>query len=312
MKQIWITKANAPLTVKEQEDPGLYPDAPPFPAVVGYEVSGVVDATGPDAKEWQGKAVVTMTKFGGYSDTVLVNKAFLFEKPAYLSFVMIYVQGGLRKNQTLLIHNAGGGVGLAAIDIARHLGAKTIGTASARKHEDLKARGCDHCIDYRTENVSEQVLKITNGKGVDLIMDPMGDNWTGNYNLLKKTGRLGVFGASSLTGFSNFLPVKAFQFVNFIIQMPKWSPLQLMNDNRGVFGTNMGHMFDMVDELSEHMNTILAGADKNGWVRPAVDNVFTFEQVNEAHQYIEDRKNYGKVMLVPTQALLDEYKASKQ
>src|SRR3569623_2902110 len=135
---------------------GLYPDAPNLPCVVGYEVSGVVDAGGADADQsWLGKAVFGLTRFNGYSDTVVVPENQIFLKPEALSheqaaaipvnyltaWQLLVVVGSLSADETVLIHNAGGGVGLAAIDIARHIGATIYGTASASKHEFLKARG---------------------------------------------------------------------------------------------------------------------------------------------------------------------------
>src|SRR5215218_4776864 len=140
---------------------GLYPDAPKPPYVVGYEVAGVVDATGPNAKpDWIGREVFALTRFGGYADTVVVTEAQIFDKPAALTFEqaaalpvnyltawqLLVVVGSLAPTDTVLIHNAGGGVGLAAIDIARHIGARIIGTASSHKHAFLKQRGVHETI----------------------------------------------------------------------------------------------------------------------------------------------------------------------
>ncbi|KAJ3313187.1 hypothetical protein HDV04_002363 [Boothiomyces sp. JEL0838] len=302
---------------------GLYPDAPSFPTTMGYEVAGVVDKTGPDATELLNKRVVAFTRFNSQQEYAVTPKSYTFVIPDSLSFidaasilvvyttawVLIYEMGGLRKDQTVLIQNAGGSVGLAAIDIALHLGAKTIGTASGRKHDFLKSHGLHHAIDYRTENVRNRVLAITEGKGVDLIIDPIGGKeWNVNYSLLKKTGRLGMFGASSLSdlGEMNIIS-KAFAFLNFLFNMPKWSPLKLMDDNKGVFGVNLGHMFDMLEEYRGAIQGILDGVE-SGWVRPVVDSVFAFEDVGAAHQYMEDRKNTGKIILVPTKESASSWK----
>ena len=117
---------------------GLYPDAPKLPAVVGYEVAGTVDAVGPQADPaWIGRDAFALTRFGGYADTVVVPQGQVFGKPAGLSFEqaaaipvnyltawqLLVVMGALKREETVLIHNAGSGVGLAAIDIARHVGA---------------------------------------------------------------------------------------------------------------------------------------------------------------------------------------------
>src|SRR6266481_347839 len=128
---------------------GLYPDAPPKPCVVGYEVSGVVEAVGDGVDQTViGKPVIAMTHFGGQAELVVSPLKQIFEKPEQLSFeqgaaipvnyltawALLVTMGGLKKEESVLIHNAGGGVGLAALDIAKHIGAKTYGTASASKH----------------------------------------------------------------------------------------------------------------------------------------------------------------------------------
>jgi synaptic vesicle membrane protein VAT-1 len=106
--------------------------------------------------------------------------------------------GGLKASETVLIHSAGGGVGIAATQIAKHVGAKVIGTASAGKHGELSALGVDHLIDYRTEDFEERAREITGGRGVELVLDAVGgDSLKKGYRLLAPTGRLGAFGASS-------------------------------------------------------------------------------------------------------------------
>jgi NADPH:quinone reductase-like Zn-dependent oxidoreductase len=293
---------------------GMYPDRPSTPCVVGYEVSGTIDKVGPDAdSSLVGKDVVSLTKFKGYADTVITEQHHCVIKPKNLSFVdaasipvvfltawmLIYVQGGLRQGQTILIQNAGGAVGLAAIDIAKHIGAISIGTASGRKHEFLKKRGLNYAIDYRTEDVSKRVMELTKNVGVDLIIDPVGDSWQQNYNLLRHGGRIGFFGASTLSdlGGSNIIS-KLFGLVKFFFSLPRWSPLALMDVNRGVFGLNLARMWND-DRLNAMLQTMVDG-HKEGWVRPHVDKVFAFDQVMDAHMYIENRQNIGKVILVPT------------
>ena len=168
---------------------GLYPDAPKLPCVIGYEVSGTVDATGPDVDpSWVGRDVFALTRFGGYSDVVIVPQKQAFAKPASLSheqaaaipvnyltaWQLLVVMGALRPEETVLIHNAGGGVGLASIDIARHIGATIYGTASSGKHAFLMQRGLHEAIDYRTKDWAVELDRLTNGKGVALITDPLG------------------------------------------------------------------------------------------------------------------------------------------
>jgi len=290
---------------------GLYPDSPPKPCVMGYEVSGVIEGAGDGVEnEWIGKAVVAMTRFGGQSDLVVVNATQLFEKPRNLSFeegaaipvnyltayALIVVMGSLHEGESILIHNAGGGVGLAALEIAKKIGALTFGTASPSKHQFLAERGLDHPIDYRGQDWLPILKDLTHGRGVDLILDPIGGaHWKKSYAALRHTGRLGMFGVS--TASANGLTGKL-KLVKAALQMPRFHPLGLLNKNRGVFGLNLGHMWHEPDKVRVWMQEILKGVDE-GWIRPHVDRSFTFDQAGEAHKYLEQRKNIGKVVLIP-------------
>lgn len=240
MRQVWITKAGAPevLQVKEAPDPkpgpgqvtvrveaaginfadimarmGTYPDLPGIPYVVGYEVAGKVETLGDGVDpSWAGKDVLTLCRFGGYSDIVCLPVGQVFERPEgmdaltgaalpvnYLTaWQLIVAMGGLKPYETVLIHSAGGGVGIAGVQIAKHIGAKVIGTASEGKHDYLKSIGVDHCIDYRKQDFAEEVKRITNGRGVELICDAVGgDYWKKGFGILASTGRIGMFGAST-------------------------------------------------------------------------------------------------------------------
>ena len=290
---------------------GLYPDAPKLPMVVGYEVSGVIESTGEGVdSDWKGQEVGAGTRFQGYSDLVVVPVKSIFEKPPSLTFEqaaalpvnyvtafqLLVVMGSLKKDESVLIHNAGGGVGLAALDIAKNIGAITYGTASSGKHDFLKQRGLDHAIDYRTEDWFRKLQELTDGKGVELVIDPLGGtSWKKSYKALRATGRLGMFGISVATEYG--LGAKL-SLLKVALQMPWFNPVGLMNANKSVFGVNLGHMWDEQEKVRSWMQTILQGVDE-GWVQPHVDKAFPLDQVGEAHAYIEARKNIGKVVLVP-------------
>lgn len=290
---------------------GIYPDCPPYPCVVGYEVAGTVSAVGEGVdKTWQGKAVLALTDFGGYADKVAVAADYIWEKPESLSMQeaaaiplnyitawgLLIAMGGLDASETVLIHNAGGGVGLAALDIARHIGATTIGTASARKHDFLKDRGLDHAVDYRTGDWAAQVKRITGGRGVELVIDPIGGkSWKDSYKLLRATGRLGMFGISSAS--ASGLKGKL-NLVKLFATAPFYHPAKLIPGNVGVFGINIHNMYDEPAKMRGWMTHLLAGVEA-GWLRPHVDNSFALQDVGEAQAYIEARKNIGKVVLIP-------------
>jgi NADPH:quinone reductase-like Zn-dependent oxidoreductase len=290
---------------------GLYPDGPPKPCVMGYEVSGVVDAVGKDVNSsFLGKSVVALTRFGGQSEMIAVKATQIFEKPEKLTFeqaaaipvnyltayALIVVMGSLHEGESILIHNAGGGVGLAALDIAKKIGAVTYGTASSGKHKFLTERGLDHPIDYRNQDWQPQLMQLTNGRGVDLIIDPIGGvHWKKSYASLRHTGRLGMFGVStaSANGISGKL-----KMLKAVVQMPRFHPLGLLNKNRGVFGLNLGHMWHEPEKVALWMRDILRGVEEE-WIQPHVDQAFSFDDVGKAHRRLEERKNIGKVILIP-------------
>ncbi len=290
---------------------GLYPDGPKKPCVMGYEVAGMVEKVGEGVdRELLGKAVVAMTRFGGQSEKVVIPADQMFPKPESLSFEqgaaipvnyltaygLLVVMGALQRGESVLIHNAGGGVGLAALDIAKKIGATTYGTASPGKHAFLRERGLDHPIDYRNQDWLPVLKELTSGRGVELVIDPIGGgHWKKSYAALRTTGRLGMFGVSSAS--ANGLKGKL-KLLKAAAQMPRFHPLRLLNKNRGVFGLNLGHMWHEPEKIASWLTAILEGVSE-GWIRPFVDKVFPFEEAGEAHSYIEERKNKGKVVLVP-------------
>lgn len=290
---------------------GLYPDAPKAPCVVGYEVSGAVDAAGPAARQdWIGREVFALTRFGGYADTVVVPETQIFAKPASLSheqcaaipvnyltvWQLLVVMGSLSADETVLIHNAGGGVGLAAIDVARHIGARIFGTASAGKHTFLKERGLHEAIDYRSKDWPTELARLTDGRGVELIIDPIGgSHWKKSYKALRSTGRLGVFGVSVASDSGKLASLK---LIGTALGMPFFHPLSLMNLNRAVFGVNMGHLWHEPEKIRSWADALIDGVAA-GWVRPHVDKAFPFDRAGEAHAYLEARRNIGKVVLTP-------------
>jgi len=290
---------------------GLYPDCPPKPCVMGYEVAGVVDEAGAAVDQnLLGQSVIAMTRFGGQSEFVVVKPMQMFPKPEALTFeqgaaipvnyltayALLVVMGGLREGESVLIHNAGGGVGLAALDIAKHIGATTYGTASPGKHDFLRERGLDHAIDYRNQDWLPVLMDLTKNRGVELVIDPIGGaHWKKSYRALRHTGRLGMFGvsAASASGIAGKL-----KMLKAVVQTPRFHPFGLISKNRGVFGLNLGHIFHEPEMVALWTQEILRGA-ATGWVRPHVDRAFPFAEAGAAHTYIESRRNTGKIVLVP-------------
>ncbi|HYW06617.1 MAG TPA: medium chain dehydrogenase/reductase family protein [Longimicrobium sp.] len=338
MRQVWITKRGGPevLGLREAPDPqpgdgevrisvasagvnfadvmarlGLYPDAPPLPAVVGYEVAGTVDRVGPGvAGVREGDRVAAFTRFGGYSSSVVVAAAQAIPLPDTLSFekgatipvnyltawIMLVHLGCVRRGDRVLVHAAAGGVGQAALQICGWRGAEVIGTASASKHERLRAMGAAHVIDYRTHDFEAEVKRITGGRGVDVALDAVGgDSFRKSYRSLAPLGRLYVFGASSMaTGARRSLMAA----LAGLARMPRFHPLGMMNGNRGVHGVNLGHLWGGADLLARMLGEIMERV-ADGTFDPVVDRSFPLERAGEAHSYIQERRNFGKVLLAP-------------
>jgi synaptic vesicle membrane protein VAT-1 len=292
---------------------GLYPDLPKIPVVPGYEVAGRIDAVGEGVDPAGiGRNVFALTRFGGYADVVCAPTSRIFPRPEGMSaeegaaipvnyltaWQLIVVMGGLKAGETMLVHSAGGGVGVAATQIAKHTGAKIIGTASAAKHQELLALGVDHLIDYRTEDFEKRTREITQGRGVELILDAVGgESLKKGYRLLAPTGRLGMFGASSAatnkTG-------GVLGMMSMVARTPwlQFNPLSLMNANKGVFGVNLGHMWDEADRIAGWMNQLIQLWEQ-GAIKPRIARTFSFSEAAAAHHFIQDRSNIGKVLLIP-------------
>lgn len=290
---------------------GLYPDAPPLPAVVGYEVAGRVASVGDGTRALpEGSRVLAMTRFGGYADKVVVPSLQVAAIPEGLSFaeaaaipvtyltawLCLVELGHVRAGHRVLVHAAAGGVGQAAVQICRAFGAEIIGTASPSKHARLREAGVAHCIDYTSQDFEPAVLELTGGRGVDIVLDSVGGaSAKKSYRVLGPMGRLFIFGVSALAPGKRRSIVAALRGV---LAMPRFGAIRLMNDNRGVFGVNLGHLWDRAEDLRQMLEAILARVE-SGELRPVVDRTFTFEEASAAHAYLQDRKNFGKVVLVP-------------
>jgi NADPH:quinone reductase-like Zn-dependent oxidoreductase len=208
---------------------------------------------------------------------------------------MMLFTGNLRPRSKVLIHSAAGGVGLAAIELAKTRDCEIFGIASKSKHAFLTERGCQHPIDSDADYVAE-IRALTNGRGVDLVLDPVGGkSWTEGYALLAPAGRLVAFGLSAAASGKKRSLLHA---LGQVVQVKKWSPMKLMDDNKAVQGVNMGHLFGELEMLVEQFEA-LVGLYEAGKIKPHVDRTFTFSEAAAAHHYLHDRKAKGKVLLIP-------------
>ena len=291
---------------------GLYPDAPKPPCVVGYEVAGVVDALGERVQGYAvGQRVLAMTHFGGHADLVCVPADHVLAIPDAMSFEeaaaipvnyvtayhMLFRVAGVRPGERVLVHMAAGGVGMAVLQLCRTVDdLEVFGTASAAKHDVLRAEGCAHPIDYHATNYAAEVRRLTRGEGVDVVLDPLGGNdWRKGLKLLRPAGRLVAYGFANLASGQRRRPAR---LAAQVAGIPLLTPLQLMNHNRTVSGVNIGHMWDQIAILREELQAVLALWDENK-IKPHLDMSYPFAQAADAHRRILQRKNIGKVLLKP-------------
>ena len=339
MRAIWITRHGGPevLEVREGPDPtpragevrvrvkaaglnfaevmarmGLYPAAPKPPCVVGYEASGVVDALGEGVTGIAvGTRVLAMTHFGAHADVitmpaaqaVVMPDAMTFEEGAALpvnyltAYHMLFRVAHVRPRERVLIHMAAGGVGLAVLQLCRTVeGVVTFGTASASKHAVLTENGCTHPIDYRNVDYVAEVRRLTGGKGVDIVLDALGGrDWKKGYDLLRPVGRLVAFGfANMASGEKRSL----FTMIRQALGVPLFTPLGMMDKNRTVAGVNMGGFWDEQEILLEELTDIVR-LYREGVIKPHVGETFPFERAADAHRALSERRNVGKVVLLP-------------
>lgn len=332
MRQIWTPRAGPPevLELREAADPtpkpgevrvvveaagvnfadvaarmGNYPDAPPFPFVVGYEVAGVIDAVGDGVDPARvGEPVLAMTRFGGYSSMVCAPSEAVLRRPEGLgaveaaaipvnyltAWMMLRVMGRVEAGDRVLIHSAAGGVGLACIDLCQAAGAEMWGSAGKKKHEFLARKGVQHLLDSHADEWPTEK--------VDLVLDAIGgESWAKGLGVLRAGGRLVCFGLSA--GSTSDKPSKL-DFLRAALAIP-WlatTPVSLINANKGVLGVNMGHVWDEGERVLGWMRTLLQWWEA-GKIHPHVHAQVPFSDAAEAHRILHRRENIGKVVLVP-------------
>jgi NADPH:quinone reductase-like Zn-dependent oxidoreductase len=295
---------------------GLYPAAPKPPCVLGYEVAGEVESVGAGVTGLTvGQPVMAGTKFGGQAELAVAHARDVMPMPEHLSFeegaafcvnygtayAALMIMGGLREGNRVLIHAAAGGVGIAATQVARVTGAEIFGTASAAKHEAIKAQGVDHPIDYRTQDFKAEVRRLTNGEGVDVILDPMGPtSFRKDYRILRPGGRLIMYGLSEAMN-ENGRDMRA--AIRSLLRMPTstmpwWNAGRLLNQNRGVFGLNLLSWWRREGGMDRITAPLLSDLNSKQ-LMPVVARSYPFEQAGDAHRYLAERRNIGKVVLTP-------------
>jgi NADPH:quinone reductase-like Zn-dependent oxidoreductase len=288
---------------------GLYADAPKPPCVVGYEVAGTIlelgeGASSPDGPLSHGQRVLAGTKFGGYASQVVVPASDVVPLPERLTFEQgaaipvnyatawagLIGYGSLRRGERVLIHSAGGGVGIAATQIAKRYGAEVYGTASPGKHAQISELGVDHPLDYTSPGWERGLPQF------DVIMDAVGGkSFRRSYALLRPGGRLVAFGASAVVSGQRRNLVTALRTV---VRMPRFNMIKQMSESKAVIGLNMLSLWKDRGTLQPWIAPLQELLD-DGTVEPVVAGAFSFEEAGAAQNMITERRNVGKVVLTP-------------
>ena len=284
---------------------GLYPDAPKPPCVIGYEAAGTVLELGEGVNGLvPGQRVVAGTKFGGYatqvvvraSDVVALPESQTFEQGAAIpvnyatAWAALIRYGAVQPGERVLIHAAAGGVGIAATQIAKRAGAEVYGTASPSKHERCRELGVDHALDYTTPGWERELPPM------DVILDAVaGKSFRTSYSLLRPGGRLVAFGASSLVTGQRRNVVAALRTV---VRMPRFNLIKQMSESKAVIGLNMLSLWKDRETLEPWIAPLTEMLD-DGTIKPVVAGTFSFEEAGAAQTMLTERRNVGKVVLVP-------------
>jgi len=276
---------------------GQYLAKTPLPYIPGAEVAGVITEVSPEVTEYKkGECVVALTDDGGYAEFIALHVSQLVKIPENVDFnqaaailgqeVSAYhilkTSGQIKKGDTVLVHAAAGGVGTLAVQLAKIMEAgKVIATAnSSKKLELVLSLGADVGINYTEENWYEQVLAATEGKGVDIILEMVGgDIFKKSLKCMAINGRLVVYGRAGG-------------------QTTKFDPAILMQRNVSIIGFWLIHILKDVKLYKESVIELLNYIGE-GKLKLIIGNTFPLDDAKLAHELIEGRQTFGKIVLNP-------------
>lgn len=293
---------------------GIYPGTPKPPFVPGLEISGVVEKTADGGKPGEGEplkagdAITALTNFNAYAEWASVPARQVYRLPPGMPFDhaaaipvnyltayhSMFAMGNLRAGDRVLIHGAAGGVGIAAVQLARARGLVIFGTAGGAKQEYLRKIGVDHPIDYEKNDFVKVVQKYA-PDGIEMVMDPIGGkSFSRSAECLGAAGRLVVYGLSAAAGTDGKRSLLRGAIA--LAQTPRFHPLKLMKQNIAVIGVNLGRMQTRGALLRSEIAEIFRMYTE-GKITPLIGKTFALADAAAAHRYIHDRKNIGKVIL---------------
>ncbi|HEX7855433.1 MAG TPA: NADPH:quinone oxidoreductase family protein [Sphingobium sp.] len=282
--------------VRRRGDP--YPVATPLPAVPGSEVAGYVEALGAGVENLVvGDAVFGITDLGGYSQYLVAEAHGTFKLPegfdldiactlvvaGVTAYQMLAEVARVGAGDTVFIPGAAGGVGNYAVQIARILGAKRIiaGAGSEDRRRQALASGADHAVDYGLATWPDEVKRLTDGKGADVVLDMIGGTFFGQgLDALAPFGRLVVYG-------------------NVSGELANFAPVRLIGGGQSVAGYYVGQWFAARPVESKRAFDTLVSLVQAGRLKVDISEKFPLERAADAHRLIEQRHAVGKVILKP-------------
>jgi NADPH:quinone reductase-like Zn-dependent oxidoreductase len=290
---------------------GVYPGTPKPPFVPGLEFAGEIVALGSKVARFSGRErVMGYSRLGSHAEFLVLDERLAARIPENMSFEQaaafpvasmtayhgLVTLAGLRKGERLLIHAAAGGVGTATVQLARHLGAEVFGTAGSDEKLRVAAKaGAHHLINYRTDDFAEAIRRVTNGYGVDVVMDSVGGRvFRKSWTLLAGMGRYILYGLSSVSGSGRLNLLRAIRVYG---EMGVLVPAGLISRNRMFSGFNLGTLFGK-EEYFEEAGNVLLRLWKEGVLNPVIGKVFQFSDIVHAHRELQMGRTFGKVVVV--------------
>jgi NADPH:quinone reductase len=275
---------------------GKYQEKPPLPFTIGSEVSGVVVKTQEGSRLKEGQRVLALPKLptGGLAEYVAVSESTVYPIPDtmswneaaalfityHTSYYSLYDRANLKAGEVLLVHAGAGGVGSAAIQLGKATGAFVIATAGgADKTQICKELGADIVIDYLTEDFVEVVKRETNGKGADVIFDPVGGNvFDRSRKCIAFDGRILVIGFAGG-------------------EIPSIPANHVLIKNYSIVGVHWGLMNRLTPEKVFKEHDELMSLYEQGKIKPLIYKEYKFEELPVALELLATRKTWGKVVV---------------
>lgn len=291
---------------------GFYKWAPPLPTCVGFELSGTVTAIGAGVTSHVvGDRIAAVSRFGAYAEQVIVEAKRAWKIPDGMSLEhaaaipAVYITAWqslcevarIRRGDSVLIQAVAGGVGLAALQICKHLGVTTYGTASSDdKLEFARKEGLDHAINYARGDFEKEIARLTSGRGVDFVLDSLGgEGLRKGYRCLTRGGMVVTIGAAGVAP-PHRDPISFLKAGVEIVKGGIYHPFQLIEDNRGIAGVQVLLLWDDLPRLDRAIAELFAWYN-TGVIRPHIDRIVTMDQAAEAHRAIESRGTRGKLLI---------------